>query len=181
MESFCIVVVIIYYITTVSVIHIQVWNIILLYQAKFCLWMIQIQVYKFYRSTTSSTLLLQSLQTLLALHQIPGFADVEINTCHCSVAEVLFRTAPENQNRQNWTVKFGSVLFSPRNSWSCSVLGSYIWEDIQNRVWTGLNRTSSDIILCFQTEAVVCLSECHLFFLFLFGQHGNRQTTLKPW
>ena len=43
-----------------------------------------------------------------------------------SVAEVLFRTAPENQNRQNRTVKFGSVLFSPRNSWSCSVLGSYI-------------------------------------------------------
>ena len=50
-----------------------------------------------------------------------------------SVAEVLFRTAPENQNRQNRTIKFGSVLFSPRNSWSCSVLGSYIWEDIQNR------------------------------------------------
>ena len=44
----------------------------------------------------------------------------------CSVAEVLFRTAPENQNRQNRTVKFGSVLFSPRNSWSCLVLGSYI-------------------------------------------------------
>ena len=43
-----------------------------------------------------------------------------------SVAKVLFRTAPENQNRQNRTVKFGSVLFSSRNSWSCSVLGSYI-------------------------------------------------------
>ena len=98
-----------------------------------------------------------------------------------SVAEVLFRTAPENQNRQNRTVKFSSVLFSPRNSWSCSVLGSYIWEDIQNRVRTGSNRTSSDIILCFQTEAAVCLSECHLFFLFLFGQHGNHRTTLKPW
>ena len=98
-----------------------------------------------------------------------------------SVAKVLFRTAPENQNRQNQTIKFGSVLFSPRNSWSCSVLGSYIWEDIQNRVRTGSNWTSSDIILCFQTEAAVCLSECHLFFLFLFGQHGNRRTTLKPW
>ena len=81
-----------------------------------------------------------------------------------SVAEVLFRTAPENQNRQNQTVKFGSVLFSPRNSWSCSVLSSYIWEDIQNQVRTSSNRTSSDIILCFQTEAAVCLSECHLFF-----------------
>ena len=90
-----------------------------------------------------------------------------------SVAKVLFRTAPENQNRQNRTVKFGSVLFTPRNSWSCSVLSSYIWEDIQNRVWTSSNRTSSDIILCFQTEAAVCLSECHLFFLFLFGQHGT--------
>ena len=98
-----------------------------------------------------------------------------------SVAEVLFRTALENQNRQNQTVKFGSVLFSPRNSWSCLVLSSYIWEDIQNQVQTGSNRTSSDIILCFQTEAAVCLSECHLFFLFLFGQHRNRWTTLKPW
>ena len=58
-----------------------------------------------------------------------------------SVAEVLFRTAPENRNRQNRTVKFGSVLFSPNNSWSCSVLGSDIWEDIQNRVQTGSNRT----------------------------------------
>ena len=48
------------------------------------------------------------------------------NDFDTSVAEVLFRTAPENQNRQNRTVKFGSVLFSPRNSWSCSVLGSYI-------------------------------------------------------
>jgi len=47
-------------------------------------------------------------------------------TMHFSVAEVLFRTAPENQNRQNRTVKFGSVLFGPNNSWSCLVLGSYI-------------------------------------------------------
>ena len=31
-----------------------------------------------------------------------------------SVAEVLFRTALENQNRQNRTVKFGSDLFSPK-------------------------------------------------------------------
>ena len=46
--------------------------------------------------------------------------------CWISVTEVLFRTAPENQNRQNRTVKFGSVLFGPNNSWSCSVLGSYI-------------------------------------------------------
>ena len=54
---------------------------------------------------------------------------VDVDICCCllsSVAEVLFRTSPENQNRQNRTVKFGSVLFSPRNSWSCSVLGSYI-------------------------------------------------------
>ena len=85
-----------------------------------------------------------------------------------SVAEVLFRTAPENQNWQNQTIKFSSVLFSLRNFWSCSVLGSYIWEDIQNRVWTSLNRTSSDIILYFQTEAVVCLSKCHLFFFYFY-------------
>ena len=72
-----------------------------------------------------------------------------------SVAEVLFRTAPENQNQQNWTVKFGSVLFGSSNSWSCSVLGSHIWEDVQNRVRTGSNRTFSDIISAENMSSIV--------------------------
>ena len=67
------------------------------------------------------------MDTLLAdVLQIQRRINELVSVLQISVAEVLFRTAPENQNRQNRTVKFGSVLFSPSNSWSCSVLGSDI-------------------------------------------------------
>ena len=47
-----------------------------------------------------------------------GYNEVVFNRLpeFSSVAEVLFRTAPENRNWQNRTIKFGSVLFSSGNS-----------------------------------------------------------------
>lgn len=84
---------------------------------------IQVDVFEAYLATHPNLPFIKSVCNGSVKDSGPGQRYPSLVT---SVAEVLFRTAPENQNRQNRTVKFGSVLFSPRNSWSCSVLGSYI-------------------------------------------------------
>ena len=90
--------------------------------------------------------------------------------------KVLFRTAPENQNQQNQTIKFSSVLFSSGNSWSCLVLGSHIWEHIQNRVQTSSNRTFSDIISAKNMSSIVLI---WLKFFFFFARWNDTGTMNK--
>ena len=94
----------------------------------------------------------------------PLYVSLAFSTLHnTSVAKVLFRTAPENWNWQNRTVKFSSVLFSSGNSWSCSVLGSYIWEDIQNRTLT--DTISAENMSFFTTFlAVLKVNKIHLIY-----------------